>query len=228
MTGQNPKGQDPKKQNQGVDSRAFRDDESNSKFEIRNENDRTKACFGFWSFEFDSSFEFRISSFGLPNDRSLAQCPYSDQLCPMEAPLRKIYWLATLLTLIAPCNDRLARADSVVAPFVDSQTSLVIYVDFSTLDMDQVGAWQQKVIAAIPDPAQRAKELAGADKFITTTKMDWRFQNRRRQGPVCGRFPGRFFAGHTRWFGDPPERRGPGRARQSIQPAWQSPAGRSE
>jgi len=36
----------------------------NSKFEIRNEgHDDALFSFEFWSFEFDSSFEFRISNF---------------------------------------------------------------------------------------------------------------------------------------------------------------------
>jgi len=62
------------------------------------------------------------------------------------------------------------RADSVISPFVDSQTNAVIYLDFSSIDMATVDAWQQKVIAAIPDPADRAKQQADAQKGITRAK----------------------------------------------------------
>jgi hypothetical protein len=91
----------------------------------------------------------------------------------MEAHLKKIYWLVTLVTLLALSGGReIARAASVVAPFVDSQTNAVIHVDFSTLDMDQVDAWQQKALAGIADPAVRAKQQEGAQKAIASAK-EW-------------------------------------------------------
>ena len=49
-----------------------------------------------------------------------------------------------------------------ISPFVDSQTNAVIYLDFSSIDMNAVDAWQQKAIAAIPDPADRAKQQQDA------------------------------------------------------------------
>jgi len=91
----------------------------------------------------------------------------------MEAPLKKIYWPVILVTLIALWGGRQqARGDSVVAPFVDSQTNAVIHVDFSNLDMDQIDAWVQKSLAAIADPAERAKHQAAAQKSIATAK-EW-------------------------------------------------------
>ena len=81
----------------------------------------------------------------------------------MEAHLKKIYSLAILVGLIALSGGRqIARADSVVTPFVDSQTNAVIHVDFTSLDMDQVDAWQQKALAGIADPALRAKQQESA------------------------------------------------------------------
>jgi hypothetical protein len=90
----------------------------------------------------------------------------------MEVHLKKICWLVILVTLIALSGGRqIARADSVVTPFVDSQTNAVIHVDFSTLDMDQVDAWQQKAIAGIADPIQRAKQQQSAQKNIESAKQ---------------------------------------------------------
>jgi len=86
--------------------------------------------------------------------------------------LKKIYWLVTLVTLIALTGERqIACGDSVVTPFVDSQTNAVIHVDFSTLDMDQVDAWQQKALAGIADPALRAKQQESAQKSIESAKQ---------------------------------------------------------
>jgi len=85
--------------------------------------------------------------------------------------LKKICWPTCFLAALAMVLGRAAvRADSVVSPFVDSQTNAVIYLDFSSIDMDTVDAWQQKVIAAIPDPADRARQQVDAQKGITRAK----------------------------------------------------------
>jgi hypothetical protein len=65
-----------------------------------------------------------------------------------------------------------ARADSIIAPFVDSQTSAVVHIDFSQLDIDQLDAWIQKSIAQIPDPAERAKQQENSQKNIAHAK-EW-------------------------------------------------------
>jgi hypothetical protein len=85
--------------------------------------------------------------------------------------LKKIYWLMSVVMLVALMGmQRSARADSPLAPFVDSQTSLVIHVDFSSLDMDQFDAWVQKSLESIPDAAQRAKQKEDAQKGIAQAK----------------------------------------------------------
>jgi hypothetical protein len=91
----------------------------------------------------------------------------------MEVHLKKIYCLAIFVTLIVLTGGRqFAFADSTIAPFVDSQTSLVIHVDFSSLDMDQVDAWQQKALAGVADPIRRANQQQAAQKAIAQAK-DW-------------------------------------------------------
>jgi hypothetical protein len=88
-----------------------------------------------------------------------------------EAALKRIYWPTCFLALLAVVLGPAAvRADSVISPFVDSQTNAVIYLDFSSIDMDMVDAWQQKAIAAIPDPADRAKQEQEAQKGIARAK----------------------------------------------------------
>jgi hypothetical protein len=92
----------------------------------------------------------------------------------LEVHLKKIsvtaVFLSSLIALLA--GGRMAQADSVIAPFVDSQTNAVIHVDLSTLDMDQVDAWQQKALTGIADPDQRAKQQQLAQKEIASAK-DW-------------------------------------------------------
>jgi hypothetical protein len=93
----------------------------------------------------------------------------------MEAHLKKLYFLVVLAAAVAIFllgAQPAAHADSQVAPFVDSQTNAVIHVDFTNLDMDQVDAWDQKALSNISDPAQRAKQLADAQKGIASAK-DW-------------------------------------------------------
>ncbi|HEY1922676.1 MAG TPA: hypothetical protein VGG44_07900 [Tepidisphaeraceae bacterium] len=65
-----------------------------------------------------------------------------------------------------------ARADSPVAPFVDSQTNGVIYIDTSNVDMDQIDAWQQKALASAntADAVQKARTERQAQKQIASTK----------------------------------------------------------
>jgi hypothetical protein len=65
-----------------------------------------------------------------------------------------------------------ARADSPVAPFVDSQTNGVIYVDTSNVDMDQIDAWQQKALesANVTDAVQKERTEKQAQKQIAQTK----------------------------------------------------------
>lgn len=89
--------------------------------------------------------------------------------------MKKLYFLAVLAASVMTAliaAQPAARADSAVAPFVDSQTNAVIHVDLSTVDMDQVDAWQQKALAAVPDATQRAKQQADAQKSIASAK-DW-------------------------------------------------------
>ena len=77
-----------------------------------------------------------------------------------EVLLKKIFGSILPLAMAALlCARSPARADSPIAPFVDSQTSIVIYVDTSNVDMDQIDAWQQKAIASsnITDPAEKAR-----------------------------------------------------------------------
>jgi len=94
--------------------------------------------------------------------------------------LQKIYSSILSLTIASLlCAQSAARADNPVAPFVDSQTNGVIYVDTSTVDMDQIDAWQQKAIASadIADPAEKARaeksaqsKIAGTRKWISDFK----------------------------------------------------------
>ena len=87
--------------------------------------------------------------------------------------MKKFYLPLIVVTLIALWGGRESvRGDSVVAPFVDSQTNAVIHVDFSALDMDQIDAWLQKSLANIADPALRAKQQEAAQKSIASAK-DW-------------------------------------------------------
>ena len=58
-----------------------------------------------------------------------------------------------------------------VAPFVDSQTNAVIHVDFSTLDMDQVDAWQQKAMAGIAD--RDSRQAAGGTEKASPSAKNW-------------------------------------------------------
>jgi hypothetical protein len=83
----------------------------------------------------------------------------------METPLKKISWRIILSALLAVAVSRqTARADSVIAPFVDAQTSAVIHVDFSQLDLDQLDAWVQKSVAQISDPVLRAQQQQDSKK----------------------------------------------------------------
>jgi hypothetical protein len=86
--------------------------------------------------------------------------------------LKKIFWPLCLLALVAVMGSQSpARADNPVAPFVDSQTNAVIYVDISSVDPDQVDAWQQKITtAAITDPTERAKQLAQSQQSMVAMK----------------------------------------------------------
>lgn len=89
----------------------------------------------------------------------------------MEASLKKFYLPLIVVTLIALWGGRESvRGDSVVAPFVDSQTNAVIHVDFSTLDMDQVDAWQQKALDGIADPIERARQQQSAQRGIDSAQ----------------------------------------------------------
>lgn len=85
--------------------------------------------------------------------------------------MKKNYWQWFLVAAVALLVARGARAaDSPVTPFVDSQTTAVIYLDLSTLDMNQVGTWEQKAISSIADPTQRAKAQTDAAKGIDSAK----------------------------------------------------------
>ena len=89
----------------------------------------------------------------------------------MEAPLKKISWRMILSALVAIAVSRqAARADSLIAPFVDAQTSAVVHVDFSQLDMDQLDAWVQKSIAQISDATLRAQQQQNSQKSIDSMR----------------------------------------------------------
>jgi hypothetical protein len=89
-----------------------------------------------------------------------------------EARVRKIYGLLCLLTIgVLLAENAPARADSPIAPFIDSQTNAVIYVDISSLDLDQVNAWQQKAMASAKlDPELKARQQQQADQGIASAK----------------------------------------------------------
>jgi hypothetical protein len=78
---------------------------------------------------------------------------------------------AAMMALLI-CGRSPARADSPIAPFLDSQTTGVIYVDASNVDMDQIDAWQQKALesANIADPAAKARAEKSAQAQIASTK----------------------------------------------------------
>jgi hypothetical protein len=64
-----------------------------------------------------------------------------------------------------------ARADNPIAPFVDSQTNAVIYVDVTSVDLDQLNAWQQKAMASTNiDALQKARHQKQADDSIARAK----------------------------------------------------------
>ncbi len=86
--------------------------------------------------------------------------------------MRKIYRPLCLMTIAALLGTQApARADSPIAPFVDSQTNAVIYVDFSSVDLDQLNAWQQKAMASANlDPEQKARQQKEADESIASAK----------------------------------------------------------
>jgi hypothetical protein len=90
-----------------------------------------------------------------------------------EVLLKKFFGLSLSLTIAALIYaPSAARADSPIAPFVDSQTNGVIYIDTSTIDMDQVDAWQQKAMASanITDPDAKARAEKKAQVQIAATK----------------------------------------------------------
>ena len=100
--------------------------------------------------------------------------------------MKKIYWLVMLVTLIALSGGRqIARADSVVAPFVDSQTNAVIHVDFRRWTWirwtpgskrrggdrrsgtsRQAAGGRQKAIASAKDWIAKFKTAGGKDVYI--------------------------------------------------------------
>ena len=85
--------------------------------------------------------------------------------------MKKISWRMILAALLAIAMSRqTARADSVIAPFVDAQTSAVVHVDFSQLDMDQLDAWVQKSIAQISDPTLRDQQQQNSRKSIESMR----------------------------------------------------------
>lgn len=86
--------------------------------------------------------------------------------------MRKIYWPLCLMTIAALLDAQApVRADSPIAPFVDSQTNAVIYVDLSSVDLDQLKEWQQKALATTNiDPEQKAQQQKQADENIATAK----------------------------------------------------------
>ena len=87
--------------------------------------------------------------------------------------MKKIYAsiLAMMIAMVL-WGQSPARADNPLAPFVDSQTTGVIYVDPSNVDMDQIDAWQQKAIASasIADPAEKARAEKSAQASIASTR----------------------------------------------------------
>jgi len=95
-----------------------------------------------------------------------------------EVLLKKFYGLILSLTTAALlwaallCAPSAARADSPIAPFVDSQTNGVIYIDTSSVDMDQIDAWQQKALASanITDADAKARAEKKAQTQIASTK----------------------------------------------------------
>ncbi len=83
---------------------------------------------------------------------------FPDNASIMEAELKKNIWAGLLVVLVLGAVS-FVRADDVIAPFVDSQTNGVIYVDFSAIDMDQLDAWHEKMATTIPDDGQRAQQV---------------------------------------------------------------------
>jgi hypothetical protein len=91
----------------------------------------------------------------------------------LEVLLKKIFGLMLSLTVGTVVGAQsAARADSPVAPFVDSQTNGVIYIDTSNVDMDQIDAWQQKALASanLSDGAQKDRAEKQAQTQIAQTK----------------------------------------------------------
>jgi hypothetical protein len=110
---------------------------------------------------------------GLPKPAPSAQCFDATRkilFTSQEASLKNLKWQFIAVAMVALLSVRAAMADSVIAPFIDSQTSGIIYLDLSNIDMDAVGAWQQKAIATIPDEAKRAQQQDQADKSMVTAK----------------------------------------------------------
>jgi hypothetical protein len=109
-----------------------------------------------------------------PHGKMLGRLIFTNSLSPREEVLlKKVFGLMLSVTMgMLLGGQSVARADSPVAPFVDSQTNGVIYVDTSNVDMDQIDAWQQKALASanISDPAQKERAEKQAQKQIASTK----------------------------------------------------------
>jgi hypothetical protein len=82
-----------------------------------------------------------------------------------EAELKIKQWAAVVLLLVAA-----ARADDVIAPFLDSQTNGVIYLDFSAIDMGQIDAWLAKVLTTIPNETVRDEQQKDMDEGLGKAK----------------------------------------------------------
>ena len=118
---------------------------------------------------------------------------YAEFISFQEAVLKKICWPMCLLAVLAVvCGPGAARADSVVGPFVDSQTNAVIYVNFSTLDMDWVAPGSRK-----PSPRSPIRPLAPRNSR-------WRSKesSRRKNGfPISKPPAGRICTSSSHWAG---------------------------
>ena len=81
--------------------------------------------------------------------------------------MRIKHWAAVVLVLVAAAR---VRADDVIAPFLDSQTNGVIYLDFSAIDMGQIDAWLQKVATTIPNETLREEQQKDTEEGLDKAK----------------------------------------------------------